>query len=98
MDVLVLLIAVIASGCLVWLSLNNRGRKRMMWGMVGFFGIAICFLAALVLSADGDLTWLGTPIASADGNFISDFNLIAWTPVAIGLGEVYAVVLHTFRV
>jgi hypothetical protein len=78
------------------------GPKKSGWALIGFFGIAICFLTSLVLSADADLTQISggsaQVLAASNGNFISDFNVIAWTPIAIGLTEAYIVVRRAFKI
>lgn len=71
---------------LILLLLSELGNKAG-WKLLGFFAMAVSVLCALVLSADGDLTNGATVIAAANGNFVSDFNLVAWTPILIAGGE-----------
>ena len=72
------------------------------WALIGLFGVAICFLAALVLASDADLTQLsgGTvnTLAAANGNFVSDFNALTMVPISIGLTEAYIVVRRAFKI
>ena len=82
---------------LILLLLSEMGNKAG-WKMLGFFGMAIALLCALVVSSDGDLTNGATVIASANGNFISDFNLVAWTPIVVALGEGWVTVRRVFRI
>ena len=82
---------------LILLLLSEMGSKAG-WKMLGFFGTAIAFLCALVLATDGDLTNGANVIASANGNFISDFNLISWVPIIIGLGEAWVTIRRVFKI
>ena len=71
---------------------------RSGWALLGFFGAAIAMLCALVLASDASLTNNGTVIASANGNFISDFNLVTWIPTTIALGESVVTVRRVFHI
>lgn len=68
------------------------------WKMLGVFACAIAFLCALVLASDGDLTNGSTVIAYANGNFVSDFNLVTWVPIVVGLAEAWVTVRRLFRI
>ena len=82
---------------LILLLLSELG-TRAGWKMLGLFGASIAFLCALVLVTDGDLTNGSNVIASANGNFISDFNLVSWVPTLVGLGESFVTVRKIFRI
>jgi hypothetical protein len=78
------------------------GPKKAGWALIGFFGVAICFLTALVTANDASLTQVSggaiQTLAAANGDWVSDFNAITWTPIAIGLTETYIVVRRAFRI
>jgi hypothetical protein len=92
------MIMAFVSGILVLVQFQGR---KMIWSMIGFFGIAVMALAVLVLVNDADLTMLNNginvAIASANGNFISDFNLISMGFVSALFGEVFVTLLHMFK-
>lgn len=74
------------------------GPKKAGWALIGLFGVALCFLTALVLANDAVLTQAGKVMASANGNWLSDFNVVTWEPVVLGLTETYLVVRRAFRI
>ncbi len=71
---------------------------RSGWGLLCLFGAAIAYLCALVISADADLTWMGTTLAAANGNFVSDFNMVAWVPIVVALGETVVGIRRVFKI
>ncbi len=90
MDAIVLGFLLGFSIVLFWLSLKGR---KFGWKFVGFLGALLAGMTWLVLSADGNLT-IGiatvTPtytVAAADGNFVSDFNILTWIPGFLSAGE-----------
>jgi hypothetical protein len=72
--------------------------QKAGWAMLGLFGAAIAFLCALVLASDGSLTNNGLTLAAANGNFISDFNMISWVPIIVGLGESFVTIRRVFHI
>jgi hypothetical protein len=82
--------------------LTFLGPRKSGWALIGLFGLGICLLTALVISNDADLTQNSggsvLVLAAANGDFISDFNAIAWTPIAVGLTEAYIVVRRAFGI
>jgi uncharacterized membrane protein len=99
MDVNVLVLLLIFS--LIPVAFALLGNKAG-WALIGFFGVAICIITALVLTSDGDLTQLagGTKqtLAAANGNFVSDFNAITIVPIGIALTEGYVVIRRAFKI
>lgn len=80
------------------LLLLSEFSNKAGWKMLGFFGASLAFLCALVLAVDGDLTNGSTVIASANGNFVSDFNLLSWVPIMVGGGESWVTIRRVFRI
>lgn len=95
MEAYVLVICLAVSFILTLLSTLG---SKVGWNMLAYYGSAIAVLTTLVLMNDGDLTWLGTPLASANGNFISDFNLISAVPGTVAIAEFTVGVRRTFHI
>jgi hypothetical protein len=78
------------------------GPKKAGWALIGLFGVALCLLTALVLASDADLTQMSggvqSVLAAANGDWVSDFNVITWVPIVIGLTEAYITVRRAFRI
>jgi hypothetical protein len=72
--------------------------SRAGWGLLGLFGSTIAAVCALVLTADGNFTNSGTTIAAANGNFVSDFNLITIVPISVALGEFVVTIRRIFKI
>jgi hypothetical protein len=72
------------------------------WALIGFFGVAIAFITTLVLINDASLTQAqGSTVqvlAAANGDFVSDFNAISVTPIALALTESYVVIRRAFNI
>lgn len=79
------------------------GRKPG-WALIGFFGVSVMIITVLVVGADGSITQgCGSgctyTLASANGNFISDFNLVGYVlPIAMALAESYVVIRRAFNI
>ena len=100
MDVNVLIILVTFS--LLPIILMFLGPKKPGWALIGMFGVGLCFLAALVLASDANLTQISggnaVTLAAANGNFISDFNVVTWMPIIMGLTEAFITIRRAFHI
>lgn len=79
--------------------LSFKGR-RAIWSMLGWFGIVVMGITTLVLLNDGSITstWcVNSVCAAANGNFISDFNVMSVAPIALTFGECWVVILKSFH-
>jgi len=78
------------------------GPRKAGWAFIGFFGVTICMVAALVLTTDANLTQISggvqQTIAAANGDFISDFNAITIVPIALALTESYITIRRAFGI
>lgn len=76
--------------------------SRAGWGLLGFFGATIAAICTLVLYADGNLTITTAggiqTLAAANGNFVSDFNLIEVIPLTVCIGECVVTVRRVFHI
>ena len=97
MDLPVFVLTLVFS--LILTLMSFLGSKKSGWGMMGMFGAAIAYLCALVLAVDGDLTISGTTVlAAANGNFVSDFNMVTWIPISLALGETVVTIRRIFNI
>ena len=98
-DINVLVIALTFSLCLQLFAFLG---KRAGWKFLGLFAVTIALLTALVLQNDGSLTEIEAgqiqTIAAANGNFISDFNLIVVVPLCVAFGEAFMTIRLVFHI
>lgn len=94
MDLNVLVLLMVFS--LVPTILGLMGRKPG-WAMIILFGAMIAAIGAVALYSDGNLTYNGTTIAAANGNFVSDFNAVSVIPVTIALSELVIAIRRIFN-
>lgn len=101
MDVNVLVLLMVFS--LILTVLGFMG-SRAGWSLLIVLGASIALLTALVLASDASLTQQvgGTTstvtLAAANGNFVSDFNVLTMAPTAVAIGEMVIAVRRIFRI
>jgi hypothetical protein len=79
-DVIVYVVVSVFSLILVLFTFMGR---RVTWSLFAFFGAIIEGYNALALLSDGNLTSGTTPLASANGNLVSDFTSISLIPIIL---------------
>ena len=97
MDISVLVVLLVFS--LVFTVLGFMGRKPG-WALLILFGAMIASVTALALLSDGTLTQAGatSPLTSANGNFVSDFNAVSMVPILAASGELIIAIRRIFKI
>lgn len=72
--------------------------KKAGWQVFPIFGGAVGLLTALVLATDASLVSGSTVLAAANGNFISDFNVLTWLAILIGLAPLMVAARRIFHI